>query len=76
MRHPAGQPWRVHDPDRPHPRAVTPGAEPGAPPSDAMILFDGKDLSKWDQRDHGETVDAKWKVQTGYFEVAPGTGGD
>ena len=23
-----GQRWHVHDPDRPHPRAVTPGAEP------------------------------------------------
>jgi hypothetical protein len=69
-----GQPWHVHDPDRPHPHAVTPGAEPGAPPSDAMVLFDGKDLSKWEQHDHGKTVDAKWKVEAGYFEVAAGTG--
>ena len=69
-----GQPWHVHDSDRPHPHAVTPGAEPGAPPSDAMVLFDGKDLSKWEQHDHGKTVNAKWKVEAGYFEVAPGSG--
>jgi hypothetical protein len=69
-----GQPWHVHDPDRPHPRAVTPAAEPGGPPSDAIILFDGKDLSKWQQLDHGKPVDAKWKVESGYFEVVPKTG--
>ena len=73
-----GQPWHVHDPDRPHPRVVTPGTTPGAPPSDAIVLFDGKDLSKWAQAgqgaDRGKTVDAKWKVGDGYFEVAPRTG--
>jgi hypothetical protein len=73
-----GQKWHVHDPDRPHPRVVTPGREPGAPPSDAIVLFDGKDLSKWDQRgrgaDSGKLVDAQWKVENGYFEVVPGTG--
>lgn len=73
-----GQKWHVHDPDRPYPRVVTPGARPGAAPSDAVILFDGKDLSKWMQRgrgaDRGKTVDAKWKVENGYFEVVDGTG--
>ncbi|MGA7235359.1 MAG: DUF1080 domain-containing protein [Bryobacteraceae bacterium] len=70
-----GQPWHVHDPDRPHPRMVTPG-EPGDPPSDAIVLFDGKDLSKWAQRgigaEAGETVEPKWKVQTGYFGASAG----
>jgi hypothetical protein len=73
-----GQPWHVHDSSRPHPRTVTPGATPGAPPSDAIVLFDGKDLSRWAQdgrgRDRGKIVDAKWKVANGYFEIAPGTG--
>jgi len=69
-----GQKWHVHDPDRPHPPAVTPGTAPGAAPSDAMVLFDGKDLSKWEQHDHGKTIAPKWKLQSGYFEVVPGTG--
>src|SRR5579864_8713745 len=64
-----GLPYHVHDPDRPHPPVVTPGATPGAPPSDAIVLFDGKDLSKWAQKgqgaDAGKIVDAKWKVHDG-----------
>jgi len=41
--------WLVHDPDRPAPKRVDPGkAGPTAPiPADAIVLFDGKDLSKW-----------------------------
>ena len=73
-----GLPWHVHDPARPHPKVVTPGAVPGAPPSDAIVLFDGKDLSKWAQAgkgaDAGKLVDSKWPVRNGYFEVAPETG--
>jgi hypothetical protein len=42
-----GQEWRVHDIRRPHPRAVTPAEHVDEPPSDAIVLFDGKDLSKW-----------------------------
>jgi hypothetical protein len=71
-------PYHVHDPGRPHPKTVTPSATPFGPPSDAIVLFDGKDLSKWCQRgrgaDGGKLVDAQWKVGDGYFEVAPGTG--
>jgi len=72
-------PWHVHDPARPHPKVVTPGATPGAPPSDAIVLFDGKDLSKWGHGgqgpDAGKVVnDAKWAVRDGYFEVVPKTG--
>ena len=33
--------------------------DPGPPPSDAIILFDGKDLSKWQSAKAGE---AKWKL--------------
>ena len=32
---------------QPEPRAVMPGATCGAPPSDAIILFDGKNLDEW-----------------------------
>src|SRR5512143_3500637 len=62
-----GTPWRIHDASRPHPRVVTPGATPGAPPSDAIILFDGKDLSKWIQMKSGQEVPAGWPVRDGYF---------
>ncbi len=71
-------PWHVHDPARPHPKVITPGSAPGAPPSDAVVLFDGKDLSRWQQEgrgpNRGKMVDAQWKVGDGYFEVVGGTG--
>ncbi|MBM3189092.1 MAG: DUF1080 domain-containing protein [Chloroflexi bacterium] len=70
---PGGQ-WHVHDGRRPQPRIVTPGTEssqlrPGRPPSDAIILFDGTDLSQWKGRDGA----AQWRVADGYMEVN-GTG--
>src|SRR5665213_2155477 len=40
-----GQPYRVHDIKRPHPRDVTPAARLGDPPSDAIVLFDGSNMS-------------------------------
>jgi hypothetical protein len=69
---PAGK-WHVHDPARPVPPVVTPGAafsEGAAPPSDAIVLFDGHDLSQW----MGDKGEPKWKVRNGYMEVAPHTG--
>jgi hypothetical protein len=42
----------------PEPKVVEPG-EKGSPPSDALVLFDGKDLSQWDG---GE----KWIIENGY----------
>ncbi|MGE5568388.1 MAG: DUF1080 domain-containing protein [Rhodospirillales bacterium] len=68
----AVQPWsgyRVHDPDRPAPKKVVPGDfstqdRPGRPPSDAIVLFDGKDLSKWKPN--------TWKVENGYVEAGAG----
>ncbi|MGO8699358.1 MAG: DUF1080 domain-containing protein [Limisphaerales bacterium] len=47
---PSGK-WHVHDPNRPKPALVTPGERfsQGAPaPADAIVLFDGKDLSQWE----------------------------
>ena len=42
-----GLPYHVHDPNRLKPRVVAPAAQPGGAPSDAEVLFDGKDLSQW-----------------------------
>jgi Domain of Unknown Function (DUF1080) len=69
-----GSKWHLHDPDRPQPRVVSPGAtfSQGAPaPSDAEVLFHGKDLSKW-QNNRGQ--DATWKVQDDYLETGRGGG--
>lgn len=68
--------WKPHDRNRPAPPVVDPGAPGteyavGRPPDDAVVLFDGKDLSKWSQRDGSP---AKWRVTSGYFEVVPNTG--
>jgi len=41
-------PWRVHDRQRPQPPMVEPGDGFGGPPADAVVLFDGKDLSHWE----------------------------
>lgn len=54
------------------PRVVTPGAKASDPPSDAVVLFDGKDLSKWKSLRDGS--DAKWLMQDGYIQVQPRTG--
>lgn len=66
------QPWsgyHVHDPDRPAPRKVTPGREgtqdqPGTAPSDAIPLFDGRDLAHWRP--------TKWKVEGGCLIATEG----
>lgn len=68
--------WQIHDPDRPMAPVIDPGTAstqetPGRPPSDATVLFDGKDLSSWQDKD-GKP--AQWKIANGYIEVAPGTG--
>ncbi len=63
-----GLPWKVHDGDRPQPPVVAPGVG-AAPPSDALVLFDGSDLAKWRSGDG----DARWRVEQGWMEVN-GTG--
>jgi hypothetical protein len=67
-----GQRWRVHDPDRPRPSVVTPGQESRLPPSDAVVLFDGRDLAAWTSVASGGA--APWKVEHGYVEVVPKSG--
>ncbi len=69
-----GQKWHVHDVDRPYPHEVSPGSTPGAPPADAIVLFDGKNLSHWFQWEKGKRVAPKWKVRNGLMEVNGGTG--
>ena len=70
------QRWKPNDPDRPVPPVIDPGTagtqdSPGRPPSDAIVLFAGKDLSQWTGAD-GQP--AKWKVAEGYMEVVPHSG--
>ncbi len=56
----------------PVPAKVTPGATPGAPPSDAILLFDGKNLDAW--KSAGGDQPAAWNIVDGQMVVAPGTG--
>jgi hypothetical protein len=58
----------------PLPKVVTPGSTDAAPPSDAIVLFDGKDLSEWVSAQDGSP--AKWIVADGILTVnkAPGVG--
>ncbi len=68
--------WKIHDTDRPVPPVINAGTpstqdSPGRPPSDAVVLFDGKDLSHWSHKDGSP---AKWKVEQGYAEVVAKTG--
>lgn len=77
-----GQPWRVHDIKRPHPPKVdAPAAcdRPVPPPSDAVVLFNGKDFSQWVTpgrgADRGKFIEPKWKIRDGYMEVV-GKSGD
>ncbi|MDH4063554.1 MAG: DUF1080 domain-containing protein [Acidobacteriota bacterium] len=53
----------------PVPAVVDPGG-PGKAPSDAVVLFDGRDLSEW----RGKDGDAPWTVGDGAMTVAAGTG--
>ena len=56
----------------PVPPVITPGKSASDAPSDAIVLFDGKDFSKW-KADKG--TDIKWTVADGAMTVAGGTGG-
>jgi hypothetical protein len=57
----------------PEPKVVTPGANNTAPPSDAIVLFDSKNLDEWvSAQDH---TPAKWTVADGILTVVKGAGG-
>lgn len=64
--------WAQTDPKateqwEPVPKVVTPGKQNSAPPSDAIVLFDGHDLSKWEaSKDHSP---AHWNVHDGVLTV-------
>ncbi len=62
--------WRISDRSRPLPPVVAPGTA-GTPPSDAIVLFDGKDLSKWESNKGGPPG---WKLVNGAIELVPGSG--
>jgi len=74
-----GQPdpnWLDHDRNRPQPPVVVPATastqdQAGKPPSDATVLFDGKDLSQWVSMDGSPT---KWITRDGYMECVKGSG--
>jgi hypothetical protein len=59
-------------PPKKAPPIITPGKTGSDPPSDVIVLFDGKDLSKWRNANSGG--DAKWLVRDGYIQVVAGTG--
>src|SRR5687768_1755645 len=67
--------WPIHSTSSPQPRVVDPGPFTTSvpPPSDAIVLFDGRSLSEWRSADSAN-VPARWRVQDGYMEVAAGTG--
>jgi hypothetical protein len=53
------------------PVKVTPGKNNSEPPSDAIVLFDGKELDQWST---AEGAHAKWEVKDGSFTVVKGAG--
>jgi hypothetical protein len=56
----------------PVPAVVTPGATCGAPPSDAIVLFDGKNLDEWVS--NRDKTPAKWTIAGDVMTVSKGEG--
>ena len=79
----AHHPWAIHDQNRPQPPRVGPGTfstatQPGQPPSDAIVLFDGTaaSLAKWesDPKPGEAATPTKWVVRDGALECVPKSG--
>lgn len=69
--------WIAHDRNRPLPPVIEPATpstqeQPGKAPSDAVVLFDGKDLSQWVSANDGSPT--RWIVKDGYMECVRGSG--
>jgi Domain of Unknown Function (DUF1080)/Domain of unknown function (DUF3471) len=66
--------WKSHDMSRPRPQVVEALLQslPAPAPPNAIVLFEGKDLSQWTNAKNEAT---EWKVENGYMEIVPGTGG-
>ncbi|MHB1305491.1 MAG: family 16 glycoside hydrolase [Limisphaerales bacterium] len=72
----AGESWIGHDRTRPLPPVVSPGlsstpTQAGKAPADAVVLFDGGDLSQWVAMDGKPT---KWIARDAAMECVPGSG--
>jgi Domain of Unknown Function (DUF1080) len=64
--------WPQHSLERPKPVVVSPGASyTVAPPSDAIVLFNGTTLDRWTSDSGGPP---KWRVERGAFVAVPGSG--
>jgi len=65
--------WPVHSEERPRPPVVDPGppASPAPPPSDAVVLLDGRHLDEW-VGPGGE--EPGWRIGDGFVEVVGGSG--
>src|SRR5689334_20719463 len=70
------QRWKPNDESRPLPRVVSAGRsstqeKAGVPPSDAIVLFNGVNLNKWQSL---KGTPAPWKVSHGHMEIVPLSG--
>ena len=73
-------PWAIHDQNRPQPKRVAPGTfsspeQPGKPPADAVVLFDGTEatLANW-EADKPGSEPTRWIVKEGALECVPKAG--
>src|SRR5687768_13033042 len=55
----------------PEPKVITPASRTGDAPSDAIVLFNGKDGSAWQQEKGG---DVKWTIADNILTVKSGSG--